>query len=514
MRVILFDLDNTIYPLDSGVMELISQRITRFMEEQMGLPPDEVARLRHDYWLQYGTTLRGLQIHHGVDPDEYLAYVHDIPLEEHLRPDPELDRMLTQLAPDKVIFTNATTEHARRVLRALGVERHFSRVFDIRFLDYCNKPDEDAYRRVLDELNVAAGQCLLVEDSARNIGPARALGMKTVLVGAGQADRSRGRFEGSSGPVGPADGADFTIPHILDLPTVVEQLDPPASKGAKGDRGTKGDIWPFWPVWLLGFLRPLVVALAYFAALFFAVWLLRDLPVPARPIGYLVSTIASLFAAGGVMMVVGSMTWSPDTVPDWSLAAALVLIAVADVFFVRLGIPLLSSLAVLIGAALVGVVLDRFVFVDRSVLLLLCALYIVVDTYSVFFGPTGAIVQRGGPVLSALTVHFPMVGTGRVVPLIGGTDFAVWTACLLGARRFGFDYVRSFVAMALSLIATSLIGIALLQPVPALPLMMVVYLWVNRHHFDFRNRELWAVGGAALAIVLVVGVITRWVLTR
>jgi putative hydrolase of the HAD superfamily len=215
MRVILFDLDNTIYPLGSGVMELISQRISRFMAEQMGLPPDEVNRLRHDYWVQYGTTLRGLQIHYGVDPEEYLAFVHDIPVEDLLHPDPELDWMLAELAPEKTIFTNATTEHARRVLRALGVERHFSRVFDIRFLDYRSKPNEDAYRRVLDALSVAADQCLLVEDSARNIEPARALGMKTVLVGEG-----------------PADGADFTIPRILDLPAVVEQLDPDDQPGS------------------------------------------------------------------------------------------------------------------------------------------------------------------------------------------------------------------------------------------------------------------------------------------
>jgi putative hydrolase of the HAD superfamily len=215
MRVILFDLDNTIYPLGSGVMELISQRISRFMAEQMGLPPDEVNRLRHDYWVQYGTTLRGLQIHHGVDPEEYLAFVHDIPVEDLLHPDPELDWMLAELAPEKTIFTNATTEHARRVLRALGVERHFSRVFDIRFLDYRSKPNEDAYRRVLDALSVAAEQCLLVEDSARNIEPARALGMKTVLVGEG-----------------PVDGADFTIPRILDLPAVVEQLDPDDQPGS------------------------------------------------------------------------------------------------------------------------------------------------------------------------------------------------------------------------------------------------------------------------------------------
>jgi putative hydrolase of the HAD superfamily len=215
MRVILFDLDNTIYPLGSGVMELISQRISRFMAEQMGLPPDEVNRLRHDYWVQYGTTLRGLQIHYGVDPEEYLAFVHDIPVEDLLHPDPELDWMLAELAPEKTIFTNATTEHARRVLQALGVERHFSRVFDIRFLDYRSKPNEDAYRRVLDALSVAADQCLLVEDSARNIEPARALGMKTVLVGEG-----------------PADGADFTIPRILDLPAVVEQLDPDDQPGS------------------------------------------------------------------------------------------------------------------------------------------------------------------------------------------------------------------------------------------------------------------------------------------
>lgn len=207
IRYILFDLDDTLYPASSGIMAVVRERIGRFMAERLRIPQEDVPRIRQSYLRRYGTTLRGLQEHHRVDPEEYLAYVHDVPLEEYIRPNPALDRMLARIPVEKVIFTNASEEHARRVLRVLGIERHFSRVFDIRRVNWLCKPDEGAYLQVLAGLDVRPEECLLVDDSPANLASAKALGMGTVLVGQGQSD-----------------AADRVIGDLLELADVAEEM--------------------------------------------------------------------------------------------------------------------------------------------------------------------------------------------------------------------------------------------------------------------------------------------------
>jgi hypothetical protein len=166
------------------------------------------------------------------------------------------------------------------------------------------------------------------------------------------------------------------------------------------------------------------------------------------------------------------------------------------------------------AALLVGALVDRFVFLETEMVLLLCVLYIIVDLYSVYLGPTEAIVAEGGSLLQALSVRFPIVGTGAIHPLTGGVDYAVWMACMVAARRFGFDVGKSFWAITASLVVTSLIGIGVQAAVPALPLAMAAYITVNRHHFHLRRRDLWVGAVVALALVLATGVGLRWWLTR
>lgn len=255
-----------------------------------------------------------------------------------------------------------------------------------------------------------------------------------------------------------------------------------------------------------------LVAIGYFLAVFGATWLVVDLPLDPQPWGLLVSSLAMVFATGAVVAAAGRLGW--EQVPGWGLLVGVILAGLLDAWSIRAGLPLPSSLAVLLGAIFIGVLLARYVFFEPEVLLLICTLYIIVDLYSVYLGPTGAIVERGGPMLATLTVHFPIVGTGRVLPLIGVTDFAVWSACLLAARRFSFDYGRSFLAIAGALLATSVIGTVAAQAVPALPLMMIAYLLVNRRHFQFRQRDLWVAGAGVLVVVLAVGALLRWLLTR
>ena len=221
ISVVLFDLDNTLYPASSGMMQSVDTRITDYIQNLLGLDPTEAWELRRRYFLDYGTTLHGLQQHHNVDIDDYLAYVHDLALESLLASDAELDHLLGQVGALKAIFTNSPTEHARRVLGALGISHHFAQVFDIRFFEFSPKPHPLGYQRALDVLGVSGGQTLLVEDTLKNLAPARDLGMRTILVG--------------PEPVGEvARLADYVVPDILAALRVVLELEagdgPPAER--------------------------------------------------------------------------------------------------------------------------------------------------------------------------------------------------------------------------------------------------------------------------------------------
>lgn len=185
MDVLLFDLDNTLYPPERELFNLIDVRINRFMTEQVGIPAGAVDALRREYWAAYGVTLQGLIRHHGVDPEDYLHYVHDVDVTVRLTPDPELRAMLARLPQRKAVFTNGSSCHAGRVLAALGIADQFDAVYDIRVAGYLPKPYPDPYQAVLADLAVAPECCTMIEDSRDNLRTAKSLGMTTVLVGAG-----------------------------------------------------------------------------------------------------------------------------------------------------------------------------------------------------------------------------------------------------------------------------------------------------------------------------------------
>ena len=179
----LFDLDNTLYPKSAGVMDVVSQRINEYMALRLGMDEVTIKALRPRYWEQYGTTMRGLLLEHGINADDYLGYVHGFSVQELLAPNPELDGVLEQLPWRKVIFTSSTREHTQQVLEALAIAQHFARAFDIRDTGYICKPDPAAYQVVLLALGLQAEQCLLVDDSLPNLQTAASLGMVTVWVG-------------------------------------------------------------------------------------------------------------------------------------------------------------------------------------------------------------------------------------------------------------------------------------------------------------------------------------------
>src|SRR5262245_23390797 len=176
-----FDLDNTLYPHDLNLWEQIDIRIRAYVSDFLRVSADEAFRLQKDYYKRYGTTMRGMMAEHGMRPDDFLEFVHQI---DHspLLPNPELGAAIERLEGRKLILTNGTRKHAEAVMRRLDIDRHFEDVFDIAAADLDPKPLPQVYDRFLRKHGVDAKRAAMFEDLARNLEVPHKLGMTTVLV--------------------------------------------------------------------------------------------------------------------------------------------------------------------------------------------------------------------------------------------------------------------------------------------------------------------------------------------
>lgn len=176
-----FDLDNTLYPASASLFPQIDRRMRQFISERLGLSLDEAFVLQKRYYRDYGTTLRGLMLRHGIEPETFLAYVHDI---DHsvLEGAPRLEAALARLPGRKLIFTNGSERHAVNVLDRLGISRHFEGIFDIAAAGYIPKPQPETYDLMMRRHGLDAPASAMVEDIHRNLAPACAMGMTTVWV--------------------------------------------------------------------------------------------------------------------------------------------------------------------------------------------------------------------------------------------------------------------------------------------------------------------------------------------
>ena len=175
-----FDLDNTLYP-HHLLWQQVDDRIRQYVAEFLRVTKEEAFKLQKDYYKRYGTTMRGMMTEHGINPDEYLEFVHQIdhsPLEAN----PTLGAAIEQLPGRKLILTNGTRKHADAVMKRLEIDRHFEDVFDIAAADLDPKPLPQVYDRFLKKHGVDPRRAAMFEDLARNLEVPHALGMTTVLV--------------------------------------------------------------------------------------------------------------------------------------------------------------------------------------------------------------------------------------------------------------------------------------------------------------------------------------------
>lgn len=177
----LFDLDNTLYPAKCDLFAQVDVLINRYVADLLGLALDEARVVQKGYFQEYGTTLRGLMNDHGVDPHEYMDYVHDIDLAP-VDPAPGLAEALDRLPGRKLIFTNGSHRHAVNVSTKLGIADRFEAIFDIADSDFLPKPAPEPYLKLVSEHALDPQKTVFFDDMDRNLAPAAALGMTTVWV--------------------------------------------------------------------------------------------------------------------------------------------------------------------------------------------------------------------------------------------------------------------------------------------------------------------------------------------
>jgi len=177
----IFDLDNTLYPHHLNLWQQVDGRIRDYIAEFLNISHDEAFRLQKDYYRRYGTSMRGLMTEHGMKPDDFLDFVHQI---DHspLEPNAALGLALEKLPGRKLILTNGTRKHADAVMRRLDIHGHFEDVFDIIAAELEPKPSQKTYERFLEYHDVDPAHAAMFEDLARNLAVPHAFGMTTVLV--------------------------------------------------------------------------------------------------------------------------------------------------------------------------------------------------------------------------------------------------------------------------------------------------------------------------------------------
>lgn len=181
VRSWIFDLDNTLYEARSNVFPQIERRMGEFVQRLLKLETAEARDVQKSLYRSHGTTLCGLVKVHGIDPEPFLHYVHDIDLSS-LMPQPRLTEGIARLPGRRLVFTNGCRHHAERVLDKLGLAALFDGIWDIRACGFVPKPDAAAYGMVVADAGIAPGEAAMFDDIARNLIAPKALGMTTVWL--------------------------------------------------------------------------------------------------------------------------------------------------------------------------------------------------------------------------------------------------------------------------------------------------------------------------------------------
>lgn len=221
---LLFDMDDTLYPLSLGINLACRKNIQDYMLNKLQIEESLVPKMCLDLYKEYGTTMAGLKVlGYDFSYDEFHACVHGTLPYEKLKPDPVLRQLLLSLPQRKIIFTNSDKAHAATVLKKLGLEDCFEGVICFETLNpppeehvhgeknadghvdqydsdtdgssstgsdnptsrkriLC-KPSLESMEAVIEIAKLDPKKTVFFDDSARNMVSGKAAGFHTVVVG-------------------------------------------------------------------------------------------------------------------------------------------------------------------------------------------------------------------------------------------------------------------------------------------------------------------------------------------
>ncbi len=177
----IFDLDDTLYPRTSGLHEKMLTRVIELIQASIGVNATQAAKLHAEYYHRYGTSMVGLSRHHGIEPQRFLDFVHQVDLVVIGNGD-RLRGLLAALPGRRIVFTNGSRHHAQRVLQHLELTELFSAICDIETCEFIGKPSRAAYETLLRHHDIEPSRSIMFDDRAVNLQIASELGLKTVLV--------------------------------------------------------------------------------------------------------------------------------------------------------------------------------------------------------------------------------------------------------------------------------------------------------------------------------------------
>ena len=176
-----FDLDNTLYPNTTNLFSKIDVLMCKFIEDNLRVSSEEALSIKDTYFHEHGTTLNGLIKNHKINAEEFLEFVHNIDY-SLLQKDLDLANEIKKLPGEKIIFTNGTKKHAQKVMKQLGIENNFEKIFDIIDAEFIPKPEIVPYKKMISIFEIDTKNSIFIEDIAKNLLPAHELGMKTAWV--------------------------------------------------------------------------------------------------------------------------------------------------------------------------------------------------------------------------------------------------------------------------------------------------------------------------------------------
>lgn len=206
-RYLIFDLDNTLYPKEAGLLDQINRQIDLYIGQKTKIPKSKLSKIRLDYCKKYGTTLGGMVVHYKIDPKEYFRNAYNIKIADYIKPDPAQAKILEGLDFKKVVFSNSPLEYVEEVLDTLGIKDQFEKIYDINFCNLVGKPNLSSYNEVLADLGIEGKECLFIDDTPLNVLGGEAAGITSILIGEG-----------------PVSNISWVISNLAELPMIIPQI--------------------------------------------------------------------------------------------------------------------------------------------------------------------------------------------------------------------------------------------------------------------------------------------------